>query len=107
MTPIAKTVVLRALADATRPGPTSRGIIAARAGWLTAANAVCTASRVSTDQTRAVPVSASSPNSREVTAIPAVVTTTSSLRSTRSATAPPHRPKTTSGTRANSPDRPT
>jgi hypothetical protein len=96
-----------ALAAGSCSAGISRGITALRVGWLTARKADCAANSTSTTHTFAVAVVALTHSASEVRAIPAPVISRSSRRSTASAIAPPHSPKTTSGTRPNSPVRPT
>ncbi|GAA4793204.1 hypothetical protein GCM10023200_31230 [Actinomycetospora chlora] len=84
-----------------------RGRTAERVGWLIARNAVWIAKIVRTSHGLPSPVIAARPSSADVTAIPAPVITSSQRRSTASAIAPPHSPKTISGTRPNRPVRPT
>ena len=83
------------------------GSTALRVGWLTAKNACWTANRLSSSQTFAPPRNACSQNSPLVTISPPVVTTRIVRRSKTSASAPPYRPKTTSGTSPKTPVRPT
>ena len=51
MTPVAKTVMFRALADGTSSAGTIRGSTALRVGWLTAKNPCWTASSSMMTQT--------------------------------------------------------
>ncbi len=76
-------------------------------GWLTAKNACCTEKSASSSHTLVLPAAACSQNSALVPIRPTVVKISSVRRSTTSASAPPHRPKTTSGTSPNTPVRPT
>ena len=88
-------------------GGTSLGSTALRVGWLTAKNACCTANSPSSSHTLPRPRAAWTQNSALVPIRPRVVTISSVRRSITSASAPPHRPKTTSGTRPNRPVSPT
>jgi hypothetical protein len=101
------TVELSAPAAASSSGGTSRGTMAPRAGAFRPKQACCTASSSRTTHTDREPVNACSQNSIDVTAMPAFVTTSRVRRSTASATEPPQRPKTTSGTSATAPLTPT
>ena len=85
----------------------SRGITALRVGWLTARNAVCTANSASTAQTPPAPLAAVTHSASDDSAMPDPVISSSVRRSIASAIAPPHSPKTTSGTSPNSPVSPT
>ena len=85
----------------------SFGSTALRVGWLTAKNACWTANRHSSGQTPIPPAAAWSQNSALVAIMPLVVTSRMVRRSKTSASAPPYRPKTTSGTSPNTPVRPT
>jgi hypothetical protein len=105
--PNMKTVNSSALAGATSPTGTRRGITALRVGRLTATNACCTPSRASTSHTECRLAKACAQSSAEVTAMPAPVTISNVRRSTASAMAPPHSPNTTSATRPTAPVRPT
>jgi len=80
---------------------------ALRVGWLIANSAVCTANSTSTTQTLPTPLAAITHSANDIAAMPAPVTSSSVRRSTASAIAPPHSPKTISGTRPKSPVRPT
>ena len=99
--------MLSELAAGSSSGGRSFGSTALRVGWLTAKNACCTANRLSSRQTFAPPRKACSQNSPLVTISPTVVTTRIVRRSKTSASAPPYRPKTTSGTRPKTPVSPT
>ena len=76
-------------------------------GWLTPKNACCTEKRPSSTHTLALPVAACSQKSALVPISPQVVMISIVRRSKTSASAPPHSPKTTSGTRPKSPVSPT
>ena len=107
MAPACITVMFSELAAGSRWLGSSRGSTALRVGWLTAKNACCTENRPSNVHTFATPDQACSQNSALVTIRPTVVTISSVRRSITSARAPPHSPKTTSGTRPKTPVRPT
>ena len=99
--------MLSELAAGSRSSGSSFGRIALRVGWLIAKNACCTENRPSSSHTLPEPIAAWSQKSALVPIRPAVVTTSSVRRSKWSARAPPHSPKTTSGTRPKTPVRPT
>src|SRR4051812_22238837 len=100
-------VELSALADGSSSPGTSRATTAPRVGMLIAKSAWLTASSARTSHTEPKFRNACSQSSAEVMATRTLVTTSSFRRSTASATAPPQSPKTSSGTRATSPVRPT
>ena len=101
------TVEFSAFAAGSSRRGTSRAIAAERVGWLTPKNACCSASRSRMTHTDRLPANDCAASSAEVTAIPAVDRSRSRRRSIASAIAPPQRPKTTSGTSATPPLRPT
>ncbi len=101
------TVPLRAAAEGSRSSGTTRATTALRVGMLTAKNAWLTLSRPSTTHTDPTSSSACAHSRHAVAAMPVLVTSRRVRRSTVSATAPPQRPNTSSGTRPNSPARPT
>lgn len=100
-------MLLSAFADGSSSGGTSRATTAPRVGMLIAKNAWLTASRASTSHTEPKFRNACSQSSADVIATPTFVTNRSFRRSTASAMAPPQSPKTSSGTSATSPERPT
>ena len=95
------------LAAGSRFSGSSRGSTALRVGWFTAKKACCTANSPSSSHTLPAPDHAWSQNSVLVTISPSVVQTSRVRRSNTSASAPPQRPKTTSGTRPKMPVSPT
>ena len=99
--------MLSEFAAGSSSAETSLGTTALRVGWLTAKNACCTANRLSSSHTLVDPAAAWSQNSALVPISPIVVTIRIVRRSKASASAPPYRPKTTSGTRPNRPVSPT
>ena len=99
--------MLSEFAAGSRSSDSSFGRIALRVGWLTAKNACCTEKRPSSNHTFPEPIAACAKKSALVAIRPTVVITSSVRRSKWSASAPPHSPKTTSGTRPNTPVRPT
>ena len=101
------TVMLSELAAGSCSIGSSLGSTAERVGWLTAKNACCTANSHSSTHTLSSPIAACSQNPALVRISPQVVTTSSVRRSIASASAPPHSPKTTSGTRPKTPVSPT
>ena len=105
--PAMKTVMFSELAAGSSSAGTSFGITALRVGWLTAKNACCTEKRHSSSQTLVLPATACSQKSALVPISPQVVTISMVRRSKTSASAPPHSPKTTSGTRPKRPVSPT
>ncbi len=107
MAPAWKIVMLSELAAGSSSGVSSLGRIALRVGWLTAKNACCTEKRQSSSHTFVLPATACSQKSALVPISPVVVMMSIVRRSKTSASAPPHRPKTTSGTRPKRPVRPT
>ena len=107
MAPACITVMFSELAAGSRFSGSSRGSTALRVGWLTAKNACCTENRQSSNQTLVVPDHACSQNSALVAISPMVVQISSVRRSKTSASAPPHSPKTTSGTSPKTPVSPT
>ena len=107
MPPTIMTVMFSESAAGSSSGASSLGRIALRAGWFTAKNACCTANRLSRSQTLVSLNAACSQNRMLVAMGPTVVTTSSVRRSATSASAPPQRPKTTRGTRPNTPANPT
>ena len=100
-------MVLSALAAGSSARGTSRGTIACRVGELTAYAVVCTATRPSSSSGLPTRSSAwlSSPSVADH--ISSEEASSSRRRSTASATAPPHRLKTRSGTRPATPSSPT
>ena len=107
MPPAIITVMLSELAAGSSSGSSSRGSTAERVGWLTPKNACCTANRHSSSHTLLLPSAACTQKSALVPISPVVVMISSVRRSKTSASAPPHSPKTTSGTSPKSPVRPT
>ena len=107
MAPACITVMFSELAAGSRFSGSSRGSTALRVGWLTAKNACCTEKRPSSSHTFPAPDHACSQNSALVAISPIVVQISRVRRSITSASAPPHRPKTTSGTRPKTPVSPT
>ena len=107
MAPAMKTVMLRELAAGSSSGSINRGMIAPRVGWLTAKNACCTENSPNSTQTFSSSRNACTAKRPLVTIRPSVVMTSRVRRSKTSASAPPQSPKTTSGTRPNSPVSPT
>ena len=107
MAPACITVMFSELAAGSRFSGSSRGSTALRVGWLTAKNACCTENSPSSSQTFPAPVHACSQNSVLVAIMPTVVQISSVRRSKTSASAPPQRPKTISGTRPKTPVSPT
>ena len=107
MPPAMNTVMLRELAEGSRYAGSSLGSTADRVGWLIAKNACCTAKRPSSSQTFSRPSAACTQKQPLVTIRPIVVIISSLRRSIASARAPPHSPKTMSGTRPNTPVSPT
>jgi hypothetical protein len=108
--PAWKTVMLSEFAAGSSSSGISFGRIALRVGWLIAKNACCTENRHRSSHTlppSAEPIAAWTKKSALVPIRPQVVTTSRVRRSKWSARAPPHRPKTTRGTRPNTPVRPT
>ena len=105
--PACMTVMFSELAAGSSAAGTSRGSSALRVGWLTAKNACCTANSDSSSQTFVEPANACTANRPLVTIRPMVVTSRIVRRSNTSASAPPYRPKTTRGTRPNTPVSPT
>ena len=105
--PAWKTVMFSELAAGSSSSGRILGSTALRVGWLTAKNACCTANRLSSSQTFAPPRNACSQNSPLVMISPTVVTTRIVRRSKTSASAPPYRPKTMSGTSPKTPVSPT
>ena len=88
-------------------GGTILGSSALRVGWLTAKNACWTEKSPNSTHTLPRPSAAWTKNSALVPISPSVVMISSVRRSMTSASAPPHRPNTTSGTRPNNPVSPT
>ena len=76
-------------------------------GWFTAKKACCRPSSSSTTHTEPSPTAACTQSSTEVSASPKLVTSSSLRRSTASAIAPPHTPKSSSGASATAPESPT
>jgi hypothetical protein len=107
MAPAWYTVMLSVLAAGSCSAGSRRGITALRAGWLIARNAVCTANSASTSQTPPTPLAAVTHSASDDSAMPDPLNSSSVRRSTASAIAPPHSPKTTSGTSPNRPVNPT
>ena len=107
MAPAWKIVMFSEFPAGSRSGGSSFGSTALRVGWLIAKNACWTANSPSSSHTLVLPRAACAQKSALVTIRPAVVTTSRVRRSIASASAPPHRPKTTSGTSPNTPVRPT
>ncbi len=105
--PAWNTVMLSELADGSSSSDSSLGRIALRVGWLTAKNACCTENNPRSSQTLPAPRAAWSQKNALVPIRPVVVTTSRVRRSKWSASAPPHNPKTTSGTRPKTPVSPT
>ena len=105
--PAMTTVMLRLVALGSRCIGTIRGRIAVRTGWLTAKNDCWRAKIASSSQTLSRASAACTQNSTAVPMRPAVVMSSRVRRSIESASAPPHRPNTTSGTRPKMPVRPT
>ena len=101
------TVMLRELAAGSCAGGSSRGRTALRVGWLIAKNACCTENRPSRSHTLFAWRAACAQKAALVRIRPTVVTWRIVRRSITSASAPPQRPKTTSGTSPNTPVRPT
>ncbi len=101
------TIELSALAARSCSGGTRRGIIALRAGALSAAQTAWRATIAYRNQTRWKPANAAPARATESAAEPAALARPSLRRSTVSATAPPYRPKATSGTREKRPTSPT
>ena len=99
--------MLSELAAGSSSSESSFGRIALRVGWLIAKNACCTEKRHSRSHTLPDPIAAWAKKSALVPIRPTVVTWSRVRRSKWSASAPPHNPKTTSGTRPNTPVRPT
>ncbi|CPU35884.1 Uncharacterised protein [Mycobacteroides abscessus] len=99
--------MLSALAAGNCPRGSIRGMAAARVGELIAKNPCCTESRHSTTHTLSTDNAACSHSSTDEAASPVAVMISSVRRSMRSASAPPHRPNTTSGTRPKTPVSPT
>ena len=97
--PVAATVEPSAFAAGSSPAGTRRAIEALRVGELMPKNACCAASRTISSTTDSDPVAACTQNSTDVTAMPALVSSSSLRLSIASATAPPHSAKNTSGTR--------
>ena len=102
MPPAWKTVMFSELAAGSWSTGTSLGRIALRVGWLTAKNACCTANRPSSSQTLPEVQRGLQPERRAGGDQARVVMSSSVRRSITSASAPPYRPNTTSGTRPNS-----
>ncbi len=96
--PVCMTVEPRALAAGSSSSGTRRAMEALRAGALRPQKACCRASRSIRAATDSRPVTACIQKSREVTAMPVLVISSSLRRSMVSATAPPHSANTTSGT---------
>ena len=107
MAPACITVMFSELAAGSRACGSSRGSTALRVGWLTAKNACCSENSPSSSQTLPLPVHACTANSPLVVIMPTVVQISSVRRSMTSASAPPQRPKTISGTSPNTPVSPT
>ena len=107
MPPACMTVMLSELAAGSRSSGSSRGRSADRVGWLTAKNACCTANSDSSSHTSSAPNAACSQKPALVRIRPMVVIISNVRRSKTSASAPPHSPKTTSGTRPKTPVSPT
>jgi hypothetical protein len=107
MPPACITVMLSEFAAGSCSAGSSLGSTADRVGWLTAKNACWTANRPSSSHTSSASSAACSQNPALVRISPNVVTTSRVRRSIASASAPPHSPKTTSGTSPNTPVRPT
>ncbi len=99
--------MLRELPAGSRSGGSSFGTTALRVGWLTAKNACCTAKRHSSSQTLPPPIAACAQNRPLVAISPSVVQMRIVRRSKTSASAPPYRPNTTSGTSPKTPVSPT
>ena len=97
----------RACAAGSSADDTRRGIAAPRAGEFNPKHACCAANRASTTHTDRAELSACSHSPAEVSAIPALVTSSTRRRSNASAMLPPSSAKTTSGTNATAPLRPT
>ena len=107
MAPAPITVMLRELAAGSCSGGSSRGSTALRVGWLMAKKACCTENSPSRSHTLSAWRAACAQNAALVRMSPTVVTWRIVRRSITSASAPPQSPKTTSGTRPNTPVRPT
>lgn len=105
--PNCMTVMFSELAAGNCSTGTIRGIAADRVGLLIAKNACWTDSKHNTTQTLFSPSAACTHSRTDDTASPVDAMTNNSLRSIASAQAPPHKPKTTRGTRAKRPDSPT
>ena len=101
------TVMLSELAAATCSAGRIRGIAADRVGELTAKNACWNDSRQSTTHTLFSARAACSQRNTDATASPTEAMMSNTRRSIASASAPPHNPNTTSGTRAKTPESPT
>ena len=80
---------------------------ALRVGWFTAKNDCWTANKIRSSQTSSAWKAACAQNAALEAIRPTVVTCRIVRRSMTSASAPPQRPNTTSGTRPNTPVRPT
>ena len=107
MPPACMTVMLSEFAAGRSSWSRMRGSSADRVGWLTAKNACWTAKRDSSSHTSSAPSAAWSQKPVLVAMRPHVVISSRVRRSKTSASAPPHSPKTTSGTRPKMPVSPT
>lgn len=102
-----KVVKCSVLAAGTSDFATSLGTIACRVGELTAKALDCRATRPSSRSGLPTCSTACASSPKVASHITAELATSSSRRSTTSATAPPHKPKINSGSRAARPSRPT
>jgi hypothetical protein len=107
MAPACITVTFRALAAGSWCAGSSRGSTALLVGWLIAKNACWTANSARSSHTSFAPAAAWAQNAALDRISPTVVTRRIERRSSTSASAPPHSPKTTSGTSPKTPVRPT
>jgi len=107
MAPAMLTVMLKAEAAGSCAAGSSRGRIALRAGWFSPKNACWIAKMNSSSHTLRRSNAACSQNRALVPINPNVLTSRRLRRSKWSASAPPHSPNTTSGTRPNRPVSPT